>query len=201
MQTLQREWPHDQFEITMRYCAINAETNAPMPMPQGRDIPPGMQFVYLPRIRCLDCPGKLYTPGPNTTLSNFEVHLRNRAHRDRVNARAGHATGSLADLASGVAGPSANAGAAAVATGSSHSPSPGAAAAAVASTPTPARTSAPAPAPAPVSASAPTSAPAPASVPAPAPALTTAPLPAPASVPPAAVPAMSPSDNSPTGPP
>ncbi|KAG8746893.1 SWI/SNF chromatin-remodeling complex subunit [Ceratobasidium sp. 423] len=39
------------------------------------------------RLKCLDCPGKLYTPGPDQTLSNFEVHLKNRAHRANVNKR------------------------------------------------------------------------------------------------------------------
>ncbi|KAF9045336.1 hypothetical protein BJ165DRAFT_1404543 [Panaeolus papilionaceus] len=39
------------------------------------------------RLKCLDCPGKLYTPGPGETLSNFEVHLRNRGHRHNVNER------------------------------------------------------------------------------------------------------------------
>ncbi|CUA72931.1 SWI/SNF chromatin-remodeling complex subunit snf5 [Rhizoctonia solani] len=39
------------------------------------------------RLKCLDCPGKLYTPGPDQTLTNFEVHLKNRAHRANVNKR------------------------------------------------------------------------------------------------------------------
>ncbi|PBK64177.1 hypothetical protein ARMSODRAFT_962338 [Armillaria solidipes] len=39
------------------------------------------------RIRCVDCPGKLFKPGPGETLSNFEVHLRNLAHRRRVEER------------------------------------------------------------------------------------------------------------------
>jgi hypothetical protein len=39
------------------------------------------------RIRCLDCPTKLYSPGPGETLSNFTVHLRNRDHRRRVTGR------------------------------------------------------------------------------------------------------------------
>ncbi|KDN46567.1 hypothetical protein RSAG8_04220, partial [Rhizoctonia solani AG-8 WAC10335] len=39
------------------------------------------------RLKCLDCPGKLYTPGPDQTLSNFEVHLKNRGHRSNVNKR------------------------------------------------------------------------------------------------------------------
>ncbi|KAH9068168.1 hypothetical protein EDB83DRAFT_2222754, partial [Lactarius deliciosus] len=37
------------------------------------------------RVRCLDCPGKLYIPGDS--MSNFEVHLKNRNHRDRVAER------------------------------------------------------------------------------------------------------------------
>lgn len=48
-----------------------------------------MRWMYLPRIRCHDCPGKLYTPGPAMTVENFEVHLKNKAHRERVQARLG----------------------------------------------------------------------------------------------------------------
>lgn len=66
--------------------------------------------VYEFRIKCIDCPGKVraclpvptrdpstmadtdavaqhYTPGPGETLQNFEVHLKNRQHRQKVNAR------------------------------------------------------------------------------------------------------------------
>jgi len=32
---------------------------------------------------------QLYTPGPAETLSNYEVHLKNRQHRLRVNERLG----------------------------------------------------------------------------------------------------------------
>ena len=57
------------------------------------------------RIKCADCPGKVrappstpqaqdrsrrpqhYTPGPGETLQNFEVHLKNRQHRLKVNTR------------------------------------------------------------------------------------------------------------------
>lgn len=41
------------------------------------------------RVKCLDCPGKLYNSGPEQTLSNFEVHLKNRQHRARVATRIG----------------------------------------------------------------------------------------------------------------
>ncbi|KAF8497579.1 hypothetical protein F5888DRAFT_1613301 [Russula emetica] len=39
------------------------------------------------RVKCLDCPGKLYIPGDS--MSNFEVHLKNRNHRARVADRLG----------------------------------------------------------------------------------------------------------------
>ncbi|KAK4684761.1 SWI/SNF-related matrix-associated actin-dependent regulator of chromatin subfamily B member 1, partial [Tremellales sp. Uapishka_1] len=39
------------------------------------------------RIKCMDCPGRIYTTGPEHTLQNFEVHLKNRAHIMKVQAR------------------------------------------------------------------------------------------------------------------
>lgn len=72
----------------MRYTALDANTNTPVAMPQaGSSIPPNIKFYFLPRIRCLDCPGKLYTPGPDMSALNFEVHLKNRVHREKVDAR------------------------------------------------------------------------------------------------------------------
>jgi SWI/SNF-related matrix-associated actin-dependent regulator of chromatin subfamily B protein 1 len=70
----------------MKHSAVNKVTELPMPAP-----PPGqydtVKWMYLPRIRCMDCPGKLYTPGPEETVGNFEVHLKNRGHREKVDAR------------------------------------------------------------------------------------------------------------------
>jgi SWI/SNF-related matrix-associated actin-dependent regulator of chromatin subfamily B protein 1 len=43
--------------------------------------------VKQPRIRCKDCKGKVYNPGPEETVGNFEKHLRNATHRKRVNER------------------------------------------------------------------------------------------------------------------
>ncbi|KAG6879582.1 hypothetical protein C0992_001027 [Termitomyces sp. T32_za158] len=60
-------YPNDRFETILR--KVNA----------------GSQPEW--RIKCLDCPGKLYTPGPGETLANYEVHLKNRQHRQRVNDR------------------------------------------------------------------------------------------------------------------
>ncbi|KAI0317974.1 hypothetical protein OF83DRAFT_1163659 [Amylostereum chailletii] len=65
----QRDHPDDRFEII------------------ARDGPTGMREW---RIKCVDCPGKLYKPNLKTGelgLSNFVVHLLNRLHRNRVNAR------------------------------------------------------------------------------------------------------------------
>lgn len=72
----------------MRYCAVHAETELAMPSVRPEQpVPSGVKFMYLPRVRCLDCPGKLYTPGPDTTIINFEVHLKNKAHREKVDSR------------------------------------------------------------------------------------------------------------------
>ncbi|KAI1311003.1 SNF5-domain-containing protein [Xylaria venustula] len=86
-------YQNDQFEGIMRYSAVDTNTGAPYPIPQaGQPTPPHVRFYFLPRIRCLDCPGKLYTPGPDSSASNFEVHLKNRAHKERVEARLAAAT-------------------------------------------------------------------------------------------------------------
>lgn len=36
------------------------------------------------RIKCADCPGKFYSLRAGETLSNYEIHLKNRLHRRRV---------------------------------------------------------------------------------------------------------------------
>ncbi|KAG8855382.1 SWI/SNF chromatin-remodeling complex subunit [Serendipita sp. 405] len=41
------------------------------------------------RVKCNDCPQKLYKPGPNESLENFEVHLKNRQHLLRIAQRKG----------------------------------------------------------------------------------------------------------------
>lgn len=67
MQLMQDKYHNDRFEVILR--KVNATSS-----PEWR-------------IKCLDCPGKLYTPGPGETLSNYEVHLKNRLHRQKVNER------------------------------------------------------------------------------------------------------------------
>ncbi|KAI1500591.1 hypothetical protein F5X99DRAFT_385928 [Biscogniauxia marginata] len=81
-------YANDQFEGIMRYSAVDTNTGQSYPLPQGgQPVPPHVRFYFLPRIRCLDCPGKLYTPGPDTSASNFEVHLKNKAHKEKVELR------------------------------------------------------------------------------------------------------------------
>nr|BAM72038.1 Snf5 [Coprinopsis cinerea] len=65
MHAMQNKYPNDKFDVILRKTSTNPEW----------------------RIKCLDCPGKLYTPGPGETLNNYEVHLKNRLHRQRVNER------------------------------------------------------------------------------------------------------------------
>jgi SWI/SNF-related matrix-associated actin-dependent regulator of chromatin subfamily B member 1 len=73
----------------MKYAVVNTETGKPVnpAPPPGTPLPDDVQYMHLPRIRCLDCPGKLYTPGPETTVGNFEVHLKNKQHLENVKAR------------------------------------------------------------------------------------------------------------------
>lgn len=95
--TLLTTYPSDRFEGVMRYSPVNSATEMPCPAPPaGQPTPEGIKWMYLPRIRCHDCPGKLYTPGPETTVGNFEVHLKNRQHRERVEARSAATQGASA---------------------------------------------------------------------------------------------------------
>ncbi|KDQ13788.1 hypothetical protein BOTBODRAFT_360492 [Botryobasidium botryosum FD-172 SS1] len=71
LETLKAEHPHDDFFALPRPVPPNAPTGAPLEW----------------RLKCVDCPGKLYTPGPEESLQNFEVHLKNRMHRGNVNKR------------------------------------------------------------------------------------------------------------------
>jgi SWI/SNF-related matrix-associated actin-dependent regulator of chromatin subfamily B member 1 len=34
-----------------------------------------------------DCPNKIYTAAPGKVVDDFEVHLRNRMHREKVQTR------------------------------------------------------------------------------------------------------------------
>ncbi|KAL8906803.1 MAG: hypothetical protein Q9207_001791 [Kuettlingeria erythrocarpa] len=86
LQRLQQAYPHDEFEGLMRYTAVDIATDQPVPLNKD-SAQQGVKYMYYPRIRCKDCPGKMYTPGPETGVNNFEVHLKNRLHREKVEER------------------------------------------------------------------------------------------------------------------
>ena len=73
----------------MRYTMVSRETDLPIHSSGKPNEPPqeDVKMMYYPRIKCLDCPGKLYTPGPETGVTNFEVHLKNKLHREKVEDR------------------------------------------------------------------------------------------------------------------
>ncbi|KAH8895025.1 SNF5-like protein [Thozetella sp. PMI_491] len=110
LKNLLKQYPSDSFESIMRYSAVDKDTGTPVQIVQGKEAPPNVKFMHLPRIRCHDCPGKLYTPGPEMTVGNFEVHLKNRQHREKVDARVGKPTrtNSVGSAASTQAGGSAS---------------------------------------------------------------------------------------------
>ncbi|THU97662.1 hypothetical protein K435DRAFT_777951 [Dendrothele bispora CBS 962.96] len=67
MHSTQAKYPNDKFELTLRKLTRS----------------PSAKWY----IKCVDCPGKLYKIGPGETLSNFEIHPKNRQHRQRVDER------------------------------------------------------------------------------------------------------------------
>lgn len=67
--------------------ATDAIVRPPEPPTAGSPAPEGSRVMYLPRIRCNDCPGKVYTTLPASMVEDFEKHLKNRLHRERVQER------------------------------------------------------------------------------------------------------------------
>jgi SWI/SNF-related matrix-associated actin-dependent regulator of chromatin subfamily B protein 1 len=72
MEVMRAKWKNDKFELVIK---LNR---------------PGPKW----RIRCLDCPEKVYLIGPGETLQNYEVNVRNRLHRMRVRDRMGNSSNS-----------------------------------------------------------------------------------------------------------
>ncbi|TGZ79987.1 SNF5-domain-containing protein [Ascodesmis nigricans] len=107
--TLNASYPDDKFEGTMRLTATDPATGQVVPQNAVNDgNRERLRFRWCPRIRCSDCPGKLYTPGPGETVENFVLHLKNRGHREKVAQRkAREAGGSGAAPATQQSSPSA----------------------------------------------------------------------------------------------
>jgi len=101
LQELRDRNPGELFESTMRYVIMNEryedpKTGAISSKPVRMDslapnapLPANHKAYFLPRIRCMDCPGKLYNAGPEQTVNNFELHLKNRIHMENVRKRTG----------------------------------------------------------------------------------------------------------------
>ncbi|KAJ6783079.1 hypothetical protein PWT90_10051 [Aphanocladium album] len=82
---LEKKYPDgDRFEAIMKYSYLDPITELPV---QTQPLPDGVKYAWLPRIRCLDCTSKLYTPGPDMTAQKFETHLRFSSHREAVRNR------------------------------------------------------------------------------------------------------------------
>ncbi|KAH0841744.1 hypothetical protein AYO21_01024 [Fonsecaea monophora] len=84
LERLRKTYPNDRFEALMKHTAIDPKTQKLVaPNESNRSFP----HKYVPRIRCSDCLGKVYLPGEGLSASNFESHLKNRAHRSNVDER------------------------------------------------------------------------------------------------------------------
>jgi SWI/SNF-related matrix-associated actin-dependent regulator of chromatin subfamily B protein 1 len=87
----------------MRYVVMNERAEDPKTgevgpkavrldtLQPGEPLPQNHKAFFFPRIRCMDCPGKLYNAGPEQTVGNFELHLKNRVHTENVRKRTGQA--------------------------------------------------------------------------------------------------------------
>lgn len=85
LKELEKKYPNgDKFVAMMKYSYLDPVTELPV---QSQPLPEGVKYAWLPRIRCLDCQTKLYTPGPEQTAQKFEAHLNFRGHRDKVRQR------------------------------------------------------------------------------------------------------------------
>ncbi|PYH41554.1 SNF5-domain-containing protein [Aspergillus saccharolyticus JOP 1030-1] len=99
---LNRLHANDSFEATMRYTAVDTETGQPVSNASAQvGVGQRVKYQYLPRIRCHDCPGKLYNPGPGMTVDNFKVHLSNGTHIKNVNERVARTAAEAAGTAGG----------------------------------------------------------------------------------------------------
>ncbi|KAH0163672.1 SNF5-domain-containing protein, partial [Aureobasidium melanogenum] len=100
---MHRMYPTSRFSGLMRFAAIDPATDKPIPidhasLPAGSPPPANytnratgekqeVKWMWQPRIRCDDCPGKLYTAMREETIAKFELHIKNRKHKAMVDAR------------------------------------------------------------------------------------------------------------------
>ncbi|RPA88124.1 hypothetical protein BJ508DRAFT_410012 [Ascobolus immersus RN42] len=85
---LKERYPDHRIEATMRSTAMDADTGK-LITPGDRSVNLSVIYQMIPRLRCRDCPGRLYMVGPGETIDNFMTHLRNKHHRKAVESRVG----------------------------------------------------------------------------------------------------------------
>ncbi|OQN99283.1 hypothetical protein B0A48_15132 [Cryoendolithus antarcticus] len=92
--TLRSRHPDSDFTAFMKAYLLSPDATTQIrppepPQPGHSASELGGGIFYLPRIRCNDCPGKVYTTVEESVVEGFEVHLKNRVHRGRVEERKG----------------------------------------------------------------------------------------------------------------
>lgn len=93
MEELRLQQPTESFEAFMRVSAYDKRDPKQKAlkvenlMEEHSTVPSYISLSIQPRIKCHDCPGKLYNAGEGQTLSNFSVHMKNSKHRKNVENR------------------------------------------------------------------------------------------------------------------
>ncbi|WPH00332.1 SNF5-domain-containing protein [Acrodontium crateriforme] len=89
IETLRERYPESDFIPFMRSYAVDTATGDTIKtsIEPGATPPAGVKFQFLPRIKCNDCTQKTYTAQAGRVVEDFEVHLKNRGHRERVAER------------------------------------------------------------------------------------------------------------------
>lgn len=75
--------PNDSFEGVMTFTPVNTEDLVSIPGTGNFQAGQNIKYHYLPKVRCHDCPEKLYEP----RVDNFKGHLHTRQHKERVKER------------------------------------------------------------------------------------------------------------------
>jgi SWI/SNF-related matrix-associated actin-dependent regulator of chromatin subfamily B member 1 len=84
---LKSKYPSDSFEAKMQLYAVDPDSGNIIIKSDGKPIPENAKYQFVPRIKCHDCPGKVYNPGQGQNTDGFEIHLKTNFHKQRVEQR------------------------------------------------------------------------------------------------------------------
>ncbi|CAL3964950.1 unnamed protein product [Diplocarpon coronariae] len=84
---LQKKHPNERFKALMLHSPVSTITGAPCSDTLISTNPADIKYMWLPRIACEDCPGKLYIPGSGKTVCNFQLHFKGVQHKTNVEER------------------------------------------------------------------------------------------------------------------